>query len=76
MKALLPLISAISLLIVAGAMTERYGLFGAIGALVCVVAAIWLLRDRDRQLATREEDELLDILNALAPRPHEGGTPR
>jgi hypothetical protein len=76
MKEPLPLISAIGFLVAAGASIGLYGLWGAPIAVFAVPAAVWLLRDRDRQLAIREEDELLDILDALGPRPREGGAPR
>jgi hypothetical protein len=73
MRALLPLTSAISFLILAGALALRWAPWGALGALVCVVAAALLLVDHDREVAMRAADEVLDDLNALPAKPHEAG---
>ncbi|MGD0640268.1 MAG: hypothetical protein ABSC22_05925 [Roseiarcus sp.] len=65
MKALLPLLSAIGFLVAAGALLAWSPHWGPIGALVLVVVAVALLREHDREIATRAADEVLEVVNAL-----------
>ncbi|MGO4872775.1 MAG: hypothetical protein ACLPGW_19585 [Roseiarcus sp.] len=75
MRALPSLLSAIGLLVAAGALLAWSPHWGALGALVLVVVAVALLHDRDRQIAVQEDDDILDIINAL-PKGPRGGAER
>jgi glucose uptake protein GlcU len=69
MRALLPLLSAGSLLVAAGmcATNARHPLFGCLFAALLVVAAIALLRDRDACLAGEAKAQFLrDLRRAQA----------
>ena len=65
MKGLLPLSSAIGFLIVAGWIVSRWAPWGAVAALVCIVVAVLLLIDHDREIATRAADKALDAVDTL-----------
>lgn len=62
MRAPLPLLSAIGFLVAAGAIAARPSLLDAALGFACVLVALAMLRDRDRQIASEAIDGAMDLL--------------
>ena len=63
MKALLPLISAISSLVAAGLLLAQGTIGAAVAAVVLIGLAALLMRDHDRQIARAATVDAMEFLN-------------